>query len=150
MQTLLFVVLYGQPLSVAELENSLPSFDPGALVPHLTTVDATPFNSWEHMEEDATYWNGMVGEEGPYEIILEQQLFQTDGSIGQPLPLNRRVSAPQPPAFIVIDDDHDDIADTGSSSGGDAVEVNAALRPPVPILVDSLMETKNSNNVLAG
>ncbi|KAL0741244.1 hypothetical protein Bca4012_082757 [Brassica carinata] len=142
-------VLYGHPLSIEEIQNTLPSFEPGSLVPHPATVDVPPLNLWENMEEDGTYWNGMLEEEETYELNIEHPQLRTEGSIGQPLPPNRRVCAPQPANIIVIDDD-DDVSYTGSSEGLNDIEINASLPPPVAIGPDCMVETNGCTTFLAG
>ncbi|KAL0742560.1 hypothetical protein Bca4012_084073 [Brassica carinata] len=128
--------------------DAIISLEGEILLSHDSVLNYNPSDE-ENMEEDGTYWNGMLEEEETYELNIEHPQLRTEGSIGQPLPPNRRVCAPQPANIIVIDDD-DGVSYTGSSEGLNDIEINASLPPPVAIGPDCMVETNGCTTLLAG
>ncbi|CAN7124189.1 unnamed protein product [Brassica rapa subsp. narinosa] len=140
-------VLYGEPITIEDLQNSVPNFEATPMVHQGDTVEQEPLHVWENMAEDETYWDGMMEGERAFEVYIARYPLPTEEVIGLSLAHNRRVCAPQPETIIVIDDD-DDNSYTGSTNGNNELDNIIALPPPVQIEPDSTVDTINSVTVL--
>ncbi|KAH0909149.1 hypothetical protein HID58_032470 [Brassica napus] len=140
-------VLYGEPITIEDLQNSVPNFEATPMVHQGDTFDQEPLHVWENMAEDETYWDGMMERERAFEVYIARSPLPTEEVIGLSLAHNRRVCAPQPETFIVIDDD-DDNSYTGSTNGNNELDNIIALPPPVQIEPDSTVDNINSVTVL--
>ncbi|KAG5378394.1 hypothetical protein IGI04_026236 [Brassica rapa subsp. trilocularis] len=140
-------VLYGEPITIEDLQNSVPNFEATPMVHQGDTFDQEPLHVWENMAEDETYWDGMMEGERAFEVYIARSPLPTEEVIGLSLAHNRRVCAPQPETFIVIDDD-DDNSYTGSTNGNNELDNIIALPPPVQIEPDSTEDNINSVTVL--
>lgn len=124
------LVLYGEPITIEELQNTIPNFNAALMVHHGATVGLEPLTSFEDMGNDEAYWEFMIQQGTTYEIYVAPASHPSEGVIGHPLPHNRRVLAPQPPTVIVIDDD-DEGSYTGSSDSLNNTLSDVAVPPPV-------------------
>lgn len=145
---LIFVVLYGEPITLAELQNRHPSLDAMDMVNQRAPTEVEPLNLWEELPHEETYWDQMVEEDTTFEVISSPP---SERVIGVPLSQNRRVSAPQPLTIIVIDDD-DQASYTGSPQGLNNSE-NTITRPlpqPQAENLDAMVVANNGEAVLIG
>ncbi|WZZ16045.1 uncharacterized protein LOC125577606 [Brassica napus] len=123
-------VLYGEPITVDELQNIHPNFEASTMVNQDTNLGVEPLNLFEDLPDDEANWDGMTEEGRRYEVYIAPSPHRAERAIGLPLAPNRRVIAPQHHTFIVIDDD-DEGSYTGSSEDFNETQNNITMPPPV-------------------
>ncbi|CAN6998030.1 unnamed protein product [Brassica rapa subsp. trilocularis] len=98
-------LLYGEPVTIEELQNTLPNFESAVMVHQAATLGVEPMNLWEDAEDEEAYWDDMIEDGRSYEVYVAASPDPTEEVIGLPLSQNRRVCAPQRPTIFFIDDD---------------------------------------------
>lgn len=91
MITFFFLVLYGEPVTIEELQYALPNGQDASLVNQSTPLEVEPINVWRDMTQDEEYWDSIAPDENNYEVYYTQSPHQTQGAIGLPLAPNRRI-----------------------------------------------------------
>lgn len=142
-------VLYGEPITLEQLQNNLPNFEAAALAHHAATLGILPLDLYEDPTDEEMYWDDMIDEDRAYEVYVAPPPNPFEGVIGHPLSQNRRVCAPQHPTIIVIDDD-DEASYTGSSDGFHDMENMIALPPPDEEVPVSNVDEINGKAALTG
>ncbi|KAL0650298.1 hypothetical protein Bca4012_092989 [Brassica carinata] len=142
-------VLYGEPITIEELQNTLPNFEAAAMVHHDTSLGVEPLNLFEDLPDEEAYWDGMVEEGRTYEVYIAPSPHPAERVIGLPLAQNRRVIAPQHHTIIVIDDD-DEGSYTGSSEDFNETENYITFPPPVAENLDYTVDVNNGHVSLTG
>ncbi|CAN6851703.1 unnamed protein product [Brassica oleracea] len=84
-------VLYGEPVTIEELQYALPNGQDASLVNQSTPLEVEPINVWRDMTQDEEYWDSIAPDENNYEVYYTQSPHQTQGAIGLPLAPNRRI-----------------------------------------------------------
>ncbi|KAH0926305.1 hypothetical protein HID58_018561, partial [Brassica napus] len=138
-------VLYGEPVTVEELQNTLPNFESAVMVHQAATLGVEPMNLWEDAEDEEAYWDDMIEDGRSYEVYVAASPDPTEEVIGLPLSQNRRVCAPQCPTIIFIDDDSES-SYTGSYDSFNNMENRTAVPPPVAQVPDSILPPNNAEN----
>ncbi|KAH0904058.1 hypothetical protein HID58_043561 [Brassica napus] len=125
-------VLYGEPVTLEELQNAEANFQGTMIVHQATPLEVETLNIWRENTQKEPYWDGMMDEEDDYEVYVTQSPHPTQGVEDVPLAPNRRVNAPQPATIIIIDDE-DDASYTGSSNGINENDNITSAPPPEDI-----------------
>ncbi|CAN6998170.1 unnamed protein product [Brassica rapa subsp. trilocularis] len=90
-------VLYGEPITIEELQYTLPHYEAAAMVHEAARLGVQPLNLWEEAPDEEDYLEGMIQQGRSYEVYVASSPHPTEDVIGLPLTQNRRVCAPQPP-----------------------------------------------------
>ncbi|CDY45902.1 BnaAnng07830D [Brassica napus] len=136
-------VLYGEPVSLEEMENAERNFAGTIILHQPTPLEVEPVNIWRGNTQEEPYWDGMMEEEDNYEVYVTQSPHPSQGVEPLPLAPNRRVNAPQPATIIMIDDE-DDGSYTGSSEGVNENDNISNPPPPEEIGVIANEQTKSA------
>lgn len=136
-------VLYGEPVSLEEMENAERNFAGTIILQQPTPLEVEPVNIWRGNTQEEPYWDGMMEEEDNYEVYVTQSPHPSQGVEPLPLAPNRRVNAPQPATIIMIDDE-DDGSYTGSSEGVNENDNISNPPPPEEIGVIANEQTKSA------
>ncbi|KAG5397271.1 hypothetical protein IGI04_019085 [Brassica rapa subsp. trilocularis] len=142
-------VLYGEPVTIEELQNTLPNFESAVMVHQAATLGVEPMNLWEDAEDEEAYWDDMIEDGRSYEVYVAASPDPTEEVIGLPLSQNRRVCAPQRPTIFFIDDDSES-SYTGSYDSFNNMENRTAVPPPVAQVPDSILPPNNAENGITG
>ncbi|KAF2531068.1 hypothetical protein F2Q70_00031050 [Brassica cretica] len=70
-------VLYGEPMTIEELQYAIPIGQPASLLNHSTPLEVGPLNVWRDMTEEEEYWDGIAAHENDYEVYYAHSTHPT-------------------------------------------------------------------------
>ncbi|CAF1903968.1 unnamed protein product [Brassica napus] len=87
-------VLYGEPVTIEELQYALPNGQDASLVNQSTPLEVEPINVWRDMTQDEEYWDSIAPDENNYEVYYTQSPHQTQGAIGDSTTAVDKINGP--------------------------------------------------------